>query len=157
MIKIGYTHYYEIKKKSKIKDLSGCLKNIKTILEQYQDIINLKGDDKPKVTKNLIMFNGIREDGHETFHFEFPSTRNGLFKKYNSDENGFAFYFCKTARKPYDIAVTKCLLILKEYLKDDMKLSSDGDFSNQEEWGQAIKDVQDMGINIIPHIVVEKL
>lgn len=63
------------------------------------------------------------------------------------DDKDYLFFFCKTARKPYDKAVTRCLLILKEYLKSDMILSSDGSFSDYEEWGEAIEEVNNMGIN----------
>ena len=156
---MGYTHYWELNKNSKIKDLSGCLENIKKVVLQFGDVQFEEDNDKlPLITKNLIRFNGIGEDGHETFYFEFPPQRKiNDWNKYNSENNNFIFYFCKTAIKPYDEAVTRCLLILKEYLKEDMKLSSDGDFSNQEEWGQAIKEVQNMGIDIIPHIIIQKL
>ena len=130
MIKIGYTHYWYLNPNGKQKDLSGCLENIKKVIAQYRDIIQFEEDDskEPIATKNLVRFNGIGEDGHETFLFQYPPDLTEKFIQ--KDEDGFVFSFCKTARKPYDIAVTKCLLILKEYLKGDMKLSSDGDFSN---------------------------
>jgi|TARA_Y100000310_G_scaffold345080_1_gene461654 hypothetical protein len=155
---MGYTHYWELNKKTKITNLKGCLKNIRIVLEQYKDIIQFESDEdkKPIITNHLIKFNGINGDGHETFYFEFPAKRKETeWNKYNSETNSFVFYFCKTARKPYNIVVCKCLLILKEYLKDDMKLSSDGEFNN--EWKQAIDEVQNMGIDILPYIVIEAL
>jgi hypothetical protein len=46
------------------------------------------------------------------------------------------FFECtKTAYKPYDLAVTICLVIAKHYLKDDIAISSDGEL---EQWQDAI-------------------
>jgi len=39
------------------------------------------------------------------------------------------FNFTKTAFKPYDLAVNVCLIIAKHYLKDQIKISSDGEIS----------------------------
>lgn len=46
------------------------------------------------------------------------------------DEKGFIFEFTKTAYKPYDLAVNVALIIAKHYLKDDIKVSSDGEANN---------------------------
>ncbi len=55
---------------------------------------------------------------------------------YNSPEEiGRWFTFCKTAYKPYDLAVNICLVIAKHYLKDDILISSDGEMQH---WVEAI-------------------
>ena len=51
------------------------------------------------------------------------------------DENGRYFGFCKTAFKPYDLAVNICLIIIKHYLGDKIKVSSDGEM---KDWQDAI-------------------
>lgn len=51
------------------------------------------------------------------------------------DENGLYFAFCKTAFRPYDVAVTALLLILKHHLKDDCTVSTDGD---EDGWMDAV-------------------
>lgn len=43
------------------------------------------------------------------------------------DEKGMYFEFCKTAYKPYDIAVTAFLIIAKHHLGELIEVSSDGD------------------------------
>lgn len=43
------------------------------------------------------------------------------------DERGMYFNFCKTAFRPYDLAVTAFLLIAKHYLGDDIVVSTDGE------------------------------
>ena len=159
---MGYTHYWKIKKKPELKDLSGCLENIKKVIAKYMDIIQYEEDEakEPIAEKNLIRFNGIGEDGHETFLFEFPISKETLEyqkKQGLDDDKDYSFFFCKTARKPYDKAVTRCLLILKEYLKSDMVLESDGSFSDYEEWGEAIEEVNNMGINIKMYLMAEEL
>ncbi len=46
---------------------------------------------------------------------------------YNDPEEvGLYFEFCKTAYKPYDLAVIICLIIAKRYLGDNIFISSDG-------------------------------
>lgn len=44
-----------------------------------------------------------------------------------SDNNGLYFEFCKTAFKPYDLAVTAWLIICKHHLGDAIQVSSDGE------------------------------
>lgn len=43
---------------------------------------------------------------------------------------GKFFEFCKTAYKPYDLAVNVCLIIAKHYLKDQILVHSDGELEN---------------------------
>lgn len=43
------------------------------------------------------------------------------------DEDGFWFAFCKTAFRPYDLAVTAALLVAKRHLGDAILVSSDGE------------------------------
>ncbi len=149
-VKMGYTHYWELKKDSP-KLSKGCMEDINKVMKEYKNIIQYEEDNKKKpiITNTLIRFNGIGEDGHETFYFETPpkEDKHSGFRK-----DGFQFNFCKTARKPYDIVVCKLLLILKAELQDNMKLSSDG-FSNCEvsfdgEWNKAIWDIKQMDYKI---------
>ena len=43
------------------------------------------------------------------------------------DEKGRYFNFCKTAFRPYDLAVTAALIVFKHYFGDDFQVSSDGE------------------------------
>lgn len=60
---------------------------------------------------------------HETFHLPRVDKENEWHKM---DENGFYGGFTKTAYKPYDVAVTAALIIVKHYLEDNCEVSSDG-------------------------------
>lgn len=69
---------------------------------------------------------------HETFAF----ARETELREWDKpDENGRYFAFTKTAFKPYDLAVNACLIIIKHYLGDKIKVSSDGEM---KDWQDAI-------------------
>lgn len=147
---MGYTHYWYLK--PGIKELSKkCVDDIKKVAKEYKKIIQFEDDNskKPEIINKVIRFNGIGEDGHETFSFRLSKDKDGYIQK---DSDGFVFDFCKTARKPYDIVVCEILLILKAELQENIKISSDG-FSNSKcsldgEWNRAIEEVKRLGYKI---------
>ena len=155
---MGYTTYWKIKPleldqetwNEFIKDckfLSKHLqKNTNIAGGHYEEyILKLSGCSKyknAKFDKNQIWFNGSSgnriktknswqdiEDtkkehetlSHETFNIQ---------RKVETRE----FEFCKTARKPYDLMVCICLILLKWHFKDKVSISSDGDM---EDWQPA--------------------
>jgi len=122
---MGYTHYFEhteISQEVWDKIVLDC----KLVCKDQPIEDDLDGSE-PKFTNTFITFNGVDYDGHETFDLN----RKG----------SAGFTFCKTAAKPYDLAVTACLLIYKHHSPDTMILSSDGD---DEDWVDAKKLVWDI-------------
>lgn len=117
---MGYTHYFELK-----ADLTDeVLRDVERVIEKYPDLVlECDCDEPPLVSKELIRFNGRGENGHETFF---------LTPHY--------YAFCKTNKKPYDLAVCEVLLILKHYYRDDFELSSDGFWVNREKFEKEILD-----------------
>ena len=112
---MGYTHYWnfieEPSKEKFVEFVEGVKQIVATAQEAGIDIADEEyGDDK-------IVFNGVGADAHETF---FVSA------------DGVDFNFCKTAQKPYDIAVTASLIHAKKVFGDNIKISSDGDWSDWE-------------------------
>jgi hypothetical protein len=112
---------------------------------------------KPVVAnEKMIRFNGIRDDGHETFVFFNKKVQCAEARKWGSN-TGFAF--CKTARKPYDIVVCEVLLVLKRFMPN-LDVGSDGFSGYLKEpkldgmWPEAIENVKQYGINY--QMVVEK-
>lgn len=95
------------------------------------------GEGEPLITDTTINFNGDASSGNsfETFHVNiFEHT---TFYRFNDlDEKGEMFGFCKTARRPYDIAVCVSLMVIKHHLGSGFRISSDGGF---EEWSEAIE------------------
>jgi hypothetical protein len=83
--------------------LSHLPENVKVMFES--------DSTKPaNVDGKMVRFNGVDEKGHETF----------LLSKTPS-----SFEFCKTARKPYDLAVC-AVLMLASYYAESGEISSDG-------------------------------
>ena len=74
---------------------------------------------------------------HETFSLEQKRTPRGEWDKPRKTKRDAEMYFAftKTAYKPYDLAVTACLIIAKHHLKDDILVSSDG---NIDKWKDAM-------------------
>ena len=95
--------------------------------KDYTEEVLLNGDpDMFTIDNEQIRFNGIGEDGHETF----------LITKKRPEEN---FQFCKTAHKPYDKYVVAVLCaIYHVYLQMErtvMNISSDG---NTADWTEGL-------------------
>lgn len=67
---------------------------------------------------------------HETFCFPriISQDQESPFNYYPTEDSrvGWQFDFCKTAYKPYDLAVTAFLIIAKQYLKRSICVRSDG-------------------------------
>lgn len=79
-----------------------------------------------------VAFNGFGDGAYESFVVpRCPERRYG---------RKFAYGFCKTAHKPYDLAVTACLLVLKHHLGATFRVGSDG---VDADWSAAKALVQD--------------
>ena len=112
---MGYTHYWnfieEPSREKFIEFAEGVKQWVATAQEAGIEIADEEyGDDK-------IVFNGVGANSHETFYVS---------------ADGVDFNFCKTAQKPYDTAVTASLILAKKIFGDNIKISSDGDWSDWE-------------------------
>lgn len=70
---------------------------------------------------------------HETFSLECEMRDIPEYKmdpERLKENGGLMFEFCKTAYKPYDLAVNVCLIIAKHHLRNDIKVNSDGETEN---------------------------
>jgi hypothetical protein len=116
---MGFTQYWDLKHrvmKGGFDKIVEDVKRIEAFLLEKKDLklFDLNGDEEGIVyTEDFFGFNGDASKGedHETFAFEVGHK---------------GFHFCKTARKPYDLAVCLCLLTIKFHLKET-KISSDGE------------------------------
>jgi hypothetical protein len=126
---MGYTHYWRKLKFSNAgwKELRGLTETVMANLPTNVKIAwEYDSEDKAvEVSAKCIRFNGVGEEGHETFMLERKS----------SD-----FEFCKTNRKSYDLAVCS-VLILASLLCESGQISSDGigDTYTDSEWVDAWK------------------
>lgn len=76
----------------------------------------------PLADDSIVFFNGVADEGHETFVIE------------RVDRSDFSF--TKTARKPYDVVVTAALAYLDTILPTIFAVSSDGD---AEDWEAGVE------------------
>ena len=131
---MGYTHYFKLESGEE-KFKKEVIEDIKKVVNKYSNLLQYEHDvkDSPLVNEKTIHFNGIDENGHETFYL-LPNWKD----------------FCKTARKPYDLPTCEILLILKHYYKDKFNLTSDGFWVSEKDfkkknldgnWNEAIKNV----------------
>jgi hypothetical protein len=89
--------------------------------------------EQAEVSDYQIRFNGVGNDGHETFILK----KSGWEFKDVDRPNHLQFNFCKTARKPYDLAVGLVLLVAKNHSPNSIRVSSDGDW--ESDW----KEIRD--------------
>tara|TARA_R110000787_G_scaffold92892_1_gene195084 strand:+ start:1431 stop:1832 length:402 start_codon:yes stop_codon:yes gene_type:complete len=99
---MGYTNYWHQEKDFTTDEWDLIFSEFLYLLETMPDIII---DDSPIVNKGVspeIIFNGNPKDGgdHETFILSRYAR-----KKPDYEGQDITFNFCKTAEKPYDVAV----------------------------------------------------
>ena len=130
---MGYTHYYYVSEKFDATLFKKVVDDFKKLLKPISDkgivLANGMGEGKPIINDNEIVFNGLGELSHETFCLEKTHEIQDWQKDMKKGE--LIFQFTKTARKPYDIAVTACLVIAKHHFGEKIRISSDG---NDSEW-----------------------
>ena len=126
---MGYTHYWDVKKKMDAETFSKFSNSCKKIAEESGVLLaNGHGEvgTKPTFDDKVVRFNGVGEDAHETFSIRI-------------EKEGFSF--CKTQQKPYDEVVVACLICLRVYLGEDVQVSSDGDLEDWKEGTDLFKKV----------------
>lgn len=79
----------------------------------------------------LVAFNGAGDARFEDFYFA------RRFELPDRVRDGRCFSFCKTAKLPYDLAVTACLLVAKRHFGDALSVFSDGE---DDDW-QAAREI----------------
>ena len=157
---MGYTHYWKFKKSPKsindgaelfklaVQATKDCIAQVPAYLptvewgwnsekQKYEVIGEGKvpfklcggnGEGKPKFTDTLVCFNGDASKGydHETCYLAMDSE---------------GFDFCKTARKPYDVAVCITLICFAHYFGNDFEYSSDGNIEEGEEGWKLAQEI----------------
>ena len=136
-------------KKRIVQRIENHLKAFKAIAKDVQFIVDEArkkeivicggvGEDDPKIDQYGIWLNGdgSQDLNHETFSLEMFDT--GRFNTVEKLKNSEIFGFCKTAHKPYDLVVCASLIAIKNHLKSDFEISSDGSLQYGE-WDEAIE------------------
>ena len=151
---MGYTHYWDFKNinRKEIEEtyqnaLSQCEKivqgyNLHMKLIDFRHPNRLSGFTAHSPTGKYkgLKVNGTRDLAHE--HFILRET-------YSLNERDF----CKTARKPYDVVVVACLIVLKHYLEDYISVESDGNVSDWYDGLNLAKDITKLKGLTIPKTI----
>jgi hypothetical protein len=128
---MGYTHYWYIADEISRDSWYKFLEDFHKILPNFESTLDTQGDQKLQTVNGMVYLNGIGELSHETFCLERVTDITGFTQR--DDDNGLIFKFCKTAQKPYDIAVCSALIIAKRYFGESIMISSDGDNAEWKE------------------------
>ena len=119
---MGYTHYWRKERELPQDKWNEFIKDVNDVFFKADDNICQEYDEPnmpPLATDNVVRFNGVDDNGHETFWFDRTESRP-------PGRDGLCFNFCKTARKPYDRYVVDCLKLAKKHFGKAVVLSSDG-------------------------------
>jgi hypothetical protein len=125
---LGYSHYYyQTGDIPQDRWESLCLDAFKAI-DHCADLkipLVFECDDPkpPLISDDAIRFNGVGNDGHETF---ILNKNPGIPLR-----EGRHFDFCKTAHKPYDLAVGLVLLLALHHAPEIISVSSDGRWDSE--------------------------
>ena len=122
---MGYTHYTNQKRAFTVAEWEEVTSDIKEILTYVEHgcgipLANINGEPltHPTFEAKRIMFNGLGDDAHEGFVIDRKWIRDFEWQDRGSS-------FCKTANKPYDLAVTACLCYLSS-VTETHTVTSDG-------------------------------
>jgi hypothetical protein len=131
----GYTHYWTWKTTPTAEKLEPCLRDMERVVEARRDILaDLEDHTGAAAVFRLSMpfgetgelpaiaFNGIGDDGHETFSFPLAAFAGEP-----------KFSFVKTQWKPYDEVAVACLIVARDHFDEAaLEIRSDGSWG--EEW-----------------------
>lgn len=141
---MGYSHYYyQIQSFTQKQWEKVCWDAFKVVEHCEKNDIHLAFEcdvpKPPEISNDKIRFNGVGNEGHETFMIQRVKPKNHF-----NCGNDYYFNFCKTARKPYDLAVGLMLLVANKHASDVIRISSDGDWEvDWEEIRHAYKSLFD--------------
>lgn len=113
---MGFTRYWAVDQDLDTNLFRNAARDIRTMLKSegaWNNVVRWECDSKkqPLCDVRGIRFNGIGDEGHETFGFS---------------PYAIEFDFCKTARKEYDMYVFAAMLILKYHFGPLIDLRDDG-------------------------------
>lgn len=128
---MGFTHYFDQERavtetewEAITKDVEALLAHLATTREL--EIVGVSGErgTTPEISSERIAFNGLEEDGFESFVL-------------GREQGGFGF--CKTGRRPYDLLVTAALIVAAHHAPGAYTVTSDG---QDYEWSPALSFVR---------------
>ena len=143
---MGYTHYWYVRDLEVVRGVFPAVaRDFRELLPHLPPLAGPGGEGAPEVGGDGIALNGVRPDDYESFILApraeaYTETGRGLFG------------FCKTGRRPYDLAVQAALVLLKWHAGDAVEVASDGVLV---EWREACARVaRGLGYPVDPFFVL---
>ena len=144
---MGYTHYWRQQRDFTETEWQELTRLTKLITADGRGVLARHPYDDHTLTINdeSIYFNGIGDEGHETFCITKKKRAKMDYEEQEAYDKQGAFDFCKTAQKPYDKYVVAVLCavhrvaqkqgLLGDYMQSMMKITSDG---NTKDWTEGL-------------------
>lgn len=135
---MGFTRYFEYAPTAITDETwqSFCT-DVRKILDTVErgdiPLGNGLGEGRPVVNDRTVIFNGAGDGQYESLHItrDAPDPSDQFFYRRYKELGDRVWDFCKTERKPYDVAVAAVLLRAATVLPD-FTVRSDG---HPEDWG----------------------
>lgn len=124
---MGYTHYWNFNEKPSQEKFAELVEGVKQIVATAEEAGIAIGEQVYE--SGYFSFNGVDAGAHETFSIDIRTQEED---------------FCKTAEKPYDMAVTASLILAKKIFGDDIEIRSDGNWSDWESGQLLYESVYDI-------------
>lgn len=124
---MGWTHNWQRPTDLPAEGFAVALRDCRRILDVVPvDLAGPDGSGQPILEEDRIEFNGRLPEACEPFRIQVHEhDRRGRNTKWS---------FCKTEHMPYDLCVQCTLIVLKEHLKDNLTIGSDG---SDQDWETA--------------------
>lgn len=138
---MGYTHYFAYSPLTEAfrKSWPAMVADTRDIVAHVQSlgvaVTGSMGRGQPEITERYIALNGLID--HESLWIE-PQPPNYSIDPYGARQyasRGFVWSFCKTAWKPYDLAVAAILLRCRQLAPHAFAISSDGRWEDEWQYG----------------------
>lgn len=129
---MGYTHYWYQKRPFTHEEWYNIVEESKRVCSEAAsrgiELVGNMGEARthPEFTPDHVSFNGLSDDGCETFYLERSAEADALQTPEEVANEG-VFSFCKTGRLPYDAAVVTVLHFVRKLAPDAIRVESDGD------------------------------
>lgn len=136
---MGYTHYWRFTapahgEKQKVeKAYQAAIKECAKIVRTYYAVNG--GLSGYTAHTPIGQYGGLKVNGKGNLMHEDFTMRDTFIENLEPDN----WHFCKTARKPYDIVVVACLIVLSHRLPKHFRADSDG---TKGDWVDGLKLAQ---------------
>jgi len=116
---MGYTQYWRRPPRLPPGAFGRAVEDCRRVLPETRvPLAGAHGTGPPVFSSDAILFNGVGAASLETFAIRLEEA--------GRDADRPVFSFCKTERRPYDLAVQVALIVFNHHLGVEFRVSSDG-------------------------------